>query len=65
MTGLILLTISCKFQIIVKILIVQNPQTKMREILADTRVLRATVPIPALASASVLHSAAVGGSFLM
>jgi len=25
-----------------------------------TRVMRATVPIPALASASVLHSAAVG-----
>jgi len=34
-TGLILLTISSKFQIIVKILIVQNLQTKMREILAD------------------------------
>jgi len=33
-TGLILLTIS-KFQIIVKKLIVQNPQTKIREILAD------------------------------
>jgi len=32
-TGLILLTISSKFQIIVKNLIVQNPQTKMREIL--------------------------------
>ena len=29
---------------------------------ALTRVLRATVPVPALASASVLHSAAVGGS---
>ena len=29
---------------------------------ALTRVMRATVPIPALASASVLHSAAVGGS---
>ena len=27
-----------------------------------TRVMRATVPIPALASASVLHCAAVGGS---
>ena len=27
-----------------------------------TRVKRATVPIPALADASVLHSAAVGGS---
>jgi len=27
-----------------------------------TRVMHATVPIPALASASVLHSAAVGGS---
>ena len=27
-----------------------------------TRVMRATVPIPALASASVLHSAAVSGS---
>jgi len=26
-----------------------------------TRVMRATVPIPALASVSVLHSAAVGG----
>jgi len=34
-TGLILLTIISKFQIIVKNLIVQNPQTKMREILAD------------------------------
>jgi len=34
-TGLILLTISSKFQIIVKILIVQYPQTKMRKILAD------------------------------
>ena len=29
---------------------------------ALTRVMRATVPIPPLASASVLHSAAVGGS---
>jgi len=29
---------------------------------ALTRVMRATVPIPTLASASVLHSAAVGGS---
>jgi len=29
---------------------------------ALTRVMRATVPIPALASASVLHSAAVNGS---
>ena len=29
---------------------------------ALTRVMRAAVPIPALASASVLHSAAVGGS---
>ena len=29
---------------------------------ALTRVMRTTVPIPALASASVLHSAAVGGS---
>ena len=29
---------------------------------ALTRVMRATVPIPAVASASVLHSAAVGGS---
>ena len=29
---------------------------------ALTRVLRAAVPIPAVASASVLHSAAVGGS---
>ena len=29
---------------------------------ALTRVMRATVPIPALASASVLHSAAVRGS---
>jgi len=29
---------------------------------ALTRVMRATVPIPALASASVLHSDAVGGS---
>ena len=29
---------------------------------ALTRVMRVTVPIPALASASVLHSAAVGGS---
>ena len=29
---------------------------------ALTRVMRATVPIPAVASTSVLHSAAVGGS---
>jgi len=29
---------------------------------ALTRVMRAVVPIPAVASASVLHSAAVGGS---
>ena len=29
---------------------------------ALTRVRRAAVPIPAVASASVLHSAAVGGS---
>jgi len=29
---------------------------------ALTRVMRASVPIPDLASASVLHSAAVGGS---
>ena len=29
---------------------------------ALTRVMRAAVPIPTLASASVLHSAAVGGS---
>ena len=29
---------------------------------ALTRVMRATVPIPVLASASVLHSAVVGGS---
>ena len=29
---------------------------------ALTRVMRAAVPIPALACASVLHSAAVGGS---
>jgi len=34
-TGLILLTISIKCQIIVKILMVQNSQTKMRDILAD------------------------------
>jgi len=27
-----------------------------------TRVMRAAVPIPAVASASMLHSAAVGGS---
>jgi len=27
-----------------------------------TRVMRATVPIPAVAAASVLHSVAVGGS---
>jgi len=35
MTGLILLTISSKFQIIVKNFIVQYPQTKMRKIIAD------------------------------
>ena len=29
---------------------------------ALTRVMRATVPIPAVASASVLHSATFGGS---
>jgi len=29
---------------------------------ALTRVMRATVPIPAVAAASVLHSGAVGGS---
>ena len=29
---------------------------------ALTRVMRGAVPIPAVASASVLHSAAVGGS---
>ena len=29
---------------------------------ALTRVMRAAVPIPAVAAASVLHSAAVGGS---
>jgi len=29
---------------------------------ALTRVMRAVVPIPAVAAASVLHSAAVGGS---
>ena len=29
---------------------------------ALTRVMRAVVPIPAVASASVLHSAVVGGS---
>ena len=29
---------------------------------ALTRVMRAAVPIPAVASASLLHSAAVGGS---
>ena len=29
---------------------------------ALTRVMRATIPIPVLTSASVLHSAAVGGS---
>jgi len=29
---------------------------------ALTRVIRAAVPIPAVAAASVLHSAAVGGS---
>jgi len=34
-TGLILLTISSKIQIIMKNLIVLNPRTKMREILAD------------------------------
>jgi len=34
-TGLILLAISSKFGIIDKNLIVQNPQTKMTEILAD------------------------------
>jgi len=34
-TGLILLTICSKFKIIVKNLMVQNSQTKMREILAD------------------------------
>jgi len=34
-TGLILLTISSKFQIIVKNLMVQHLQTKMRKILAD------------------------------
>jgi len=34
-TGLILLTICSKFQIIVKNLVVQNSQTKMGEILAD------------------------------
>jgi len=33
--GLILLTICSKFQIIVKKLVVQKPQTIMREILAD------------------------------
>ena len=31
---------------------------------ALTRVMRATVPIPAVASASVLHSAAFGGSVI-
>ena len=31
---------------------------------ALTRVMRAAVPIPAVASASVLHSAAVVGSFV-
>jgi len=31
---------------------------------ALTRVMRAAVPIPAVASASVLHSAAVGGSMV-
>jgi len=38
----------------------------VNEFLADapTRVMRATVPIPAVASASVLHSTAVGGSVL-
>ena len=34
-TGSILLSISSKFQIIVKNLIVQHPQTKMREIISD------------------------------
>jgi len=34
-TGFILLTISGKFQITVKKLIVQYPQTKMKKILAD------------------------------
>ena len=36
----------------------------MNAFLADalTRVMRAAVTIPAIASASVLHSAAVGGS---
>jgi len=34
-TGLILLTICSKFQIIVKNLVVQKPQTIMKEILAD------------------------------
>jgi len=38
-TGLILLTICSKFQIIVKNLVVQNSQTKMREILADLMVV--------------------------
>ena len=35
----------------------------MNAFLADalSRVMRATVPIPAVAAASVLHSAAVGG----
>jgi len=50
----------------VKNLVVQDPQTKMREILADlmavSRVMRAAVSIPAVAAASVSHSAAVGGS---
>ena len=31
---------------------------------ALTRVMRAAVPIPAVVSASVLHSAAVGGSIV-
>jgi len=31
---------------------------------ALTRVMRATVPIPAVPSASVLHAAAVGGSVI-
>jgi len=38
-TGLILLTISKNIQIIVKTLIVQNPQTRMREILADLQLM--------------------------
>jgi len=35
-------------------------RTSRREFLI--RVMRAAVPIPAVASASVLHSAAIGGS---